>query len=463
MRVIRPFTAVLFFPLLLLSAQAADPIQFKVEWPPDAVGTYRLIGDGQPTNLSKESSTSTVAEGGHVRLVGSGFDIGFDEENGQIKWPHEQPPLAKFGIHFDTKTNTFSFTVLNLRLTVKNYPFPVILEGTPVPPAASATPPGAAPGTDTASIDLKVIQGKHTLNYGPNKVAFTLDQNDVVTLQDAPPGVSASGTTISIEGLPYQVTTASTHWNFTHSNLPAFSGNAAVYLLPGAYGFESNGATVPFVVNHEGLLSSADTGPYAEVVALADAQSAPLAKVMIPDGEAKYAARIRQEKIDQALHDQVLTASAKAAWKKDFPLVEYMKVYDFPEEQLTYPVNLPAGTESGSLKLLAFTEKKVQVIPFQLSTRSGKETLSFRTDLPKGATRLFRLVSGFDARGIPEITPDAPTLNPGANPQEAELSNGEVILKVCPRDIRTSREASPSRKSPDRFWAWRANHSRKRG
>jgi len=53
------------------------------------------------------------------------------------------------------------------------------------------------------------------------------------------------------------------------------------------------------------------------------------------------------------------------------------------------------------LKLLAFTESSVRVIPFQLSLQNGDKKFRFAADLPKGAHRLFRFVSDFDAKEIP--------------------------------------------------------------
>jgi hypothetical protein len=130
-----------------------------------------------------------------------------------------------------------------------------------------------------------------------------------------------------------------------------------------------------------------------------------------------------------------LTDSAAAPWKKDFKFVEKMNIYDFPEQQINYQIELPAGIEPGTLTLLSVTDPTVTAIPFQLSDKKSENgalqmTLSFRTDLPKGQTRWFRLVSGFPAAGVPPTTVSAPTLKPAENPNEAVLGNDLLLVKV---------------------------------
>jgi hypothetical protein len=131
----------------------------------------------------------------------------------------------------------------------------------------------------------------------------------------------------------------------------------------------------------------------------------------------------------------VVQARAEAVWKKDFTIVEYMRVYDFPEQQVNYPVEIPAGIKPESLTLLSQTGSSIQSIPFQLSNEcvSGeglKAKLSFRTDLPRGATRLFRLVSGFGAKDIASLAIQPPALRATNNPQEAILGNSLLLVKV---------------------------------
>ena len=127
----------------------------------------------------------------------------------------------------------------------------------------------------------------------------------------------------------------------------------------------------------------------------------------------------------------LLTESASAPWEKDFTLTEYMRVYDFPEEQVSYPLEIPTGIKPGSLKLLAFAGNEVHVAPFQLGKDArGGTTLFFRADLPRGATRLFRLVSGFATENIPAIAAQPPTVQSTTNAHEAILGNSLLLVKV---------------------------------
>ncbi|MBL7187726.1 MAG: hypothetical protein ISS70_15495 [Phycisphaerae bacterium] len=126
-----------------------------------------------------------------------------------------------------------------------------------------------------------------------------------------------------------------------------------------------------------------------------------------------------------------LTDSASAPWKQDFTLTDYMKVYDFPEEQVSFPVEIPAGIKPDGLKLLAFAGNDVHVIPFQLSKDAeGGTTLFFRTDLPQGATRLFRLVLGFASKNIPVVTIQPPVVQATTGPHEAIFGNSLLLVKV---------------------------------
>ncbi|MCX7011057.1 MAG: hypothetical protein NTW86_00570 [Candidatus Sumerlaeota bacterium] len=126
-----------------------------------------------------------------------------------------------------------------------------------------------------------------------------------------------------------------------------------------------------------------------------------------------------------------LADSASAPWKQDFTLTDPMKVYDFPEEQVSFPVEIPVGIKPDSLTLLAFAGDDAQVVPFQLSKDAkGGTTLFFRTDLPRGATRLFRLVAGFAPKDIPAISAQPPAVQAAANPREAILGNSLLLVKV---------------------------------
>ena len=374
-----------------------------------------MPGSGLMDKPTASSGTYMVDDGKTIRLVGSGFDFSFKSENGKIT--PSVPNLPK-GVQFDPSTNTFSFLTTGVHLEVKNFPFPISMDGTALTAASSEGYDGT----------VKVVYGGHRLGYGRNLLAFSVDSTGAISAENPGLGVTASGLTLSIEGMPYQVVTEDKSWKISSWLSANSSGNATVYLLPGGYAFQSKGTNVSFFINDQGWLALKQEGPYAEFIALTNAQGAPVGKIMIPDGETKYAARVRQEKADQALHDKVLATSAAVKEKQDFTLVEKMKVYDFPEDQLRYPVELPAEVKPEALKLLAFTDATVRVIPFQLS-QDGK-TIFFRSDLPQGATRLFRLVTGFDTTGIPPFASQPVALQTTTNPQESVLGNNLLLVKV---------------------------------
>ena len=87
-----------------------------------------------------------------------------------------------------------------------------------------------------------------------------------------------------------------------------------------------------------------------------------------------------------------------ADWHQDFHLRDYMRIYNFPEELISYTVKFPPKTvHSIQLQLQARHVVPPQSVPFQLSevqTKDGfliRAVVSFRSDLPKGSTRTFRL------------------------------------------------------------------------
>ena len=405
---------------LSLFSVHADPLQFEVDWPAGVQGNYTVIVDGKPLAMrSTTSGTYTANEKSVVRVVGTGFDTGFSVLDGKIHFTHNEPPKKTMGIRIDVATSTVSFVPVKLEIAARNLSIPLTLDSLPLPTLEAAGAPAA---------DLQVVYGKHTLGYGKNKMTFTVDASDFISLDNPGNGITVSDSTITLEGQPFQVETTTAGWAIPPGKAAPVTGNGSAFLLGGAYAFAGPRIHIPFFVNDAGLLSLIETGPYAEFIPLADASGAPIAKIMIPNGEAIYHARMEQQKIDQALHDKVLAASASASFKQDFTLVEKMRIYDFPEQQVSYPLDLPAGTQAGNLNLLAFTDTSVRVVPFQLS-EDGKE-IYFRSDLPMGATRIFRLISGFAVTGIPLAKPVPATVQAATSPQEALLGNDLLLVDV---------------------------------
>jgi len=100
-----------------------------------------------------------------------------------------------------------------------------------------------------------------------------------------------------------------------------------------------------------------------------------------------------------------------AGWRHEMKLVDYMGIYDFPEELVSFPFTCPANAvRKEHLKL----EREGDESPaeYQLSNvvESGgyltSATVHFRSDLPRSSSRLFRLVydPAYTAKFTPRVT-----------------------------------------------------------
>ncbi len=108
-------------------------------------------------------------------------------------------------------------------------------------------------------------------------------------------------------------------------------------------------------------------------------------------------------------------------WHRDFRLRDEMRIYDFPEELVSYPVTFPPkSVRPGQLQLLDRQVVPPRSVTFQLSeveTKGGflvRAVVSFRTDLEKGGTRRFRL-QHTPGRGDDAPSPAKVTLLPPAD------------------------------------------------
>jgi len=312
---------------LLGGRLSAVPIH--VLWP-DGAGTYS-IRTATPKNF-QQGTTYELGENEQATLYGPGFSVSFAAEKGHIQIPVDYE-ASNPGVHFDPKTNTFSFATFPVRVAVKDFSDAVALDAKPL-------------GLTDTSVNL--IAGRHVLDYGKNRLPFDVQADGYVLLLGDIHGISARGPVITVQG--------------TVSN-----------------------------------------------------------EVAMPPAP-------RQAGKDQELHDRVLDASEKARWKTDFPLAEKLGLWNFAEQQISYPVAIPAEIETGSLALLAFTDSTVRVVSFQFG--GNRSTIFFRTDLPRNAHRLFRLVSSFDTKEIPAAIPNPPALTATVDLHEALLDNGLLTLKV---------------------------------
>lgn len=110
------------------------------------------------------------------------------------------------------------------------------------------------------------------------------------------------------------------------------------------------------------------------------------------------------------LAGSVLNAQ-EPGWRHEMKIVDYMGIYDFPEELVSFPFTCPANTvQKEHLKLLRAGDESP--VEYQLSNvvESGghltSATVHFRTDLPRSASRVFSLVHdpGYTAKFTPSVT-----------------------------------------------------------
>jgi hypothetical protein len=378
--------------LMQASPGSAQTVPVTIQWPEGAGQTYSIRGiTPQPM---AQSGTYQVPDGRHLMIVTTGCEVAFDTLHGKVKIPFAFFQ-ADTGVRFDPKTSTFTFLTREVRVDLKDFDEAIAIDSPEKKLTAGVT-------------SWKLVPGIHTLVYGTNKVPFNFTADGFVTMQAAVSGITSRYNTITIRGMP------------------EILAGSAMHLLPGQYRLPL-GPGVSFAVDDRGWLGASLEGPFAETLALEDRSGNARGVIMIPDGDKLQAQRLQQEKADQALRDRILAATEKVSWKQDFTLRDKMKIWDWSEQQVHYPVALPAGTDPAGLQLLAFTEQTVRAIPFQLS--DDRTTLYFRTELPSGATRLFRLLP---ARDIGETVPKsgAATLTYEAADNTALISNGLLTLKV---------------------------------
>lgn len=420
MRFLFPHSA---FLILTLSSLQAIPV--TVNWPENTLGTYNMPGFmPKPVN---ESGTYDLPEGKNIRVVGAGFDFNFVLEKGKAKFPFGLPK-EKSGVQFDAATNTFSFITVDIQTDVKNCDLDVMVDG-----------PATASGDDAPAGGeyhyYKLVYGRHQLLFAGNRQEFKVDEKGTVLIQGAVPQITAKGSTISVEGISLEVEPipADGKWSISKLNTKGTTGKSTVHLLPGAYVYQAKGGA-PFVVTPDGLLAANANAPGAEVLSLKTEDGTELGKIRIPNGEARQQERLQKLAASQQIKEQILKKSDSAKWKYDIALDEKMGLFDFPEEQLNYQIELPAGIKPADLKLISLSESSAELLPFQLSQLKEKDgvtqaTLSFRTNLPKKAKLLFRLAANVDTEGLTAPAAQSLKLETKAA-HEAVLGNGLLLVKV---------------------------------
>ena len=90
-------------------------------------------------------------------------------------------------------------------------------------------------------------------------------------------------------------------------------------------------------------------------------------------------------------------ATSRAEWSQDFKLRDYLGIYDFPEELLSYPMDFQ-GSAVKKEDLRLFAKGTTTALPFQLTgveEENGllkKATVHFRAGLKIGEDKVFTLV-----------------------------------------------------------------------
>ena len=406
-----PLALVGFLAQMALAIGQTVPI--TVHWPEGVDQAYTIRGYSPPPITPKpppsQSGTWQVPDGQHVLIETTGCTVEFDTLHGKILLPAFFN-IADTGVRFDPDTSTFTFLALDVQFDLKDFDGKIALDL----PAKTL-----APGTST----WKLMPGQHILIYGTgNKVPFNLTADGFVTMLADVNGITSRHNVITIRGQPEVLSTTD------GSHLMDSAAAGTVHLLPGNYMLLSRPG-VAFTMDNRGWLGALPVGPFAERLALQDKAGGAHGTIMIPGGDALQAARLQQAKTDQDLHDRVLAATEKASWKQDFTLTDKMKLWDYDEQQVHYPVSLGAGADPSSLQLLAFTDGTVRSIPFQFS--DDHATVYFRTDLPLGATRIFRLLPSADVgETVPKAGAAAPTFQATSGADTALLGNGLLFVKV---------------------------------
>ena len=131
-----------------------------------------------------------------------------------------------------------------------------------------------------------------------------------------------------------------------------------------------------------------------------------------------------------------------AAWRHEMKLVDYMGVYDFPEELVSFPFTCPPNAvQKEHLKLVR--DENGPPVEYQLSNvveRGGyltSATVHFRTDLPRSSTRRFNLV--YDPAYTPSFAPHV-TLTTHAD--------GTAVITASHQQLRVPTGEAASTNSP---------------
>ena len=397
-------------------SDAAPPANVKFQWPAPSVGGYYQVFGPQKEDLTGRLAESRVVDcrDGMYRIVGPGFSTSFMVREGKVAF--EQHTAA--GVRFDPQSSTFRFAAVTIQIELRGCDVPVEIAG-----VTQRLDPAIAVHR------VSLILGKaHKLVTPVGALSMAVNAEGNITLEGAPAGWHTAGNRLTLHPKEFVFAPAepATIWELNRISGPR-TGQATFRLLPSESPYslsvvaeKGRQIQVPIHIRPNYDLARDREGPASPfldlVVGNASANARGTLKFGIqPAGfdrgrwRAEQLARVRQEEAEKArqtaVRAQALQAAATADWQRDFVLADYMQIYDFPEQLVSYAVEFPAEkVRAAGLSLVAITDDGAEPVAFQLS-RAVEErgflrsaTIAFRTDLPRGGTRRFQLLHG--ARGL---------------------------------------------------------------
>jgi len=413
-----------------LALRTAGATTVTIDWPEGAQGKYCIVGrtDWQSQDLRVE------LEDGRHRLIGPGFDTTFEVKGNVVTF---EPPQG-LELSLDRATNTLRFTAATITLELNG-----LSMGVQVPRLT-----GWLRGGQSHKLTL-VCSRQHILDTVGAGVTFGVDRHGNVSLPDHPAGFTAEGSVLTVLPRAFAFEPGGDgQWRVENDTEGFQRGSAARNLVPTAWPKCYRLAWKPekgpvvrtdFHVDRDFRLSLQRPRDGAEFLEI------PIAS---PDGKgihfvirradfdpAAWKARDAQRRAAaQKTSDFLASVLKHSTWQKEFVLTDFMQIYDFPEELVSYGVEFPAGkVRADNLVPVATHGEFLEQVEFQLGDPVSdggflrKATLYFRTDLPRGATRRFTL-AGASSAALPRAGSRTAVIDKAGN--EAVLAANLLRVRV---------------------------------
>lgn len=452
------FVCALAFLNCALPAESDPPATktLHVAWPEtleksgfeiSATGNHNPIG--VLVHHSNKATTVNAPESGYA-LSFCGQSVPFKvSENGVSLWADNA-----LGVRLDQSTNTFSFGVTQIRIDLNDCDLQCSLPdmNTKLEKSGGAT-----------AVQL-IYAPRIRFDYGAGEVLFGVDDQGKILLTRgaSEAGFSSENNTLTLHPQAFQIDAGSFSgtWSIAHTSLKRSgkdvcrllpSSNNEGYLLTAQLG-KGKSLSGSFFVGKDFRLSpdGVHFSTFIELplVAAANEQNTPVT-VRIGPAEldfAKWQAEDAQQREKRSAEKKALeTELAKAAWQTSFKLKETIRIYSFPEQLIGYAVNFPEHlVRAEGLRLLRIGAESIDSLPFQLSEVVEKDgflssaRVSFRTDLPIGASREFCLAFGAN---VPAPPTSAITFE--KDNDTGILSGNELKVRVPAVQVRYELDKAP--------------------